>query len=326
MIEIPLVSIIVPVYNAEKYIDRCIQSVLCQSFSRWELLLVDDGSTDNSGAICDEYAFKDDRIKVLHKENGGVSSARNDGIRLSCGTWLTFIDIDDYVQDVFLERLVNEIIDVDLIVSGAYYVNDKVSFFPPGRYVEISESLPFLDEQLCSIYLMTCWAKLFKRTFIINEKIYFNSSLRIGEDTDFVLRYLKYVKTIRFVNVSYYCYNDEEKYKLFKYALSANEFSVHLSLILDSLNRLKKKYDYSFCKFDYLLNDYYSRLFFIHLMTLKKYRDFYNEHRDYVKGKVKYMPDSFKKNMLFFFFYYCPAISYILFSLYKKSIGCHLNI
>ena len=120
MIEIPLVSIIVPVYNAEKYIDRCIQSVLCQSFSRWELLLVDDGSTDNSGAICDEYAFKDDRIKVLHKENGGVSSARNDGIRLSCGTWLTFIDIDDYVQDVFLERLVNEIIDVDLIVSGIF--------------------------------------------------------------------------------------------------------------------------------------------------------------------------------------------------------------
>lgn len=321
MIEIPLVSIIVPVYNAEKYIDRCIQSVLCQSFSRWELLLVDDGSTDNSGAICDEYAFKDDRIKVLHKENGGVSSARNDGIRLSCGTWLTFIDIDDYVQDVFLERLVDEIIDVDLIVSGAYYVNDKVSFFPPSRYVEISENLPFLDEQLCSIYLMTCWAKLFKRTFIINEEIYFNSSLRIGEDTDFVLRYLEYTKTIKFVHITGYCYNDEEKNKLFKYALNATDFSIHLSSILNSLKHLKEKYNYSFYKFDYLLKDYYSRLFFIHLTTIKNYHSFSKEHKSYINGKVKYMPDSFKKKVLFFFFAHNSLISYILLSLYRKYIA-----
>lgn len=319
MIEIPLVTIIIPIYNAERYIDRCIKSILHQSFNKWELLLVDDGSTDKSNEICEKYAIQDNRIKVLHKENGGVSSARNYGICHSRGKWLTFIDIDDYVQDNFLEILIKEATGADLVVSGAHYINDKISFLPPNQLIEISSDLPFLDEQLCSIYLMTCWAKLFKRVFIINENLSFNSSLRIGEDTDFVLRYLKYTKTIKFVHIPGYCYNDEEKYKLFKYALNAYDFNTHLSLILDSLNQLEKKYNYSFNKFDYLLNDYYSRLFFIHLTTIRNYYLFYKEHRSYINGKVKYMPDSFKKSALIFLFVHCPFISYILFSFYKRK-------
>lgn len=318
MIEIPLVSIIVPVYNAEKYIDRCIQSVLCQSFSSWELLLVDDGSTDNSGAICDEYAFKDDRIKVLHKENGGVSSARNDGIRQSCGTWLTFIDIDDYVQDSFLEILVKEADKADLVVSGVHYVNDKISFLPPDRLVDISDDLPFLDEQLCSIYLMTCWAKLFKRSFVIGKEIYFNSSLRIGEDTDFVLQYMMCIKSIRFIHTSSYNYNDEENLKLFKYSLNAENFELHLSFILENLNRLRNKYRYSFSCFEQMLNEYYSRLFFIYLLGIRNYSDFYTEHKLYIGGKIRYRPDSFKKKILFLFFVYFPYISFLFIRLLKK--------
>lgn len=319
MIEIPLISIIVPIYNAEKYINRCIQSILRQTFNGWELLLVNDGSTDKSSEICNEYAAKDNRIRVLHKENGGVSSARNYGIRYSRGKWLTFIDIDDYVQDSFLEILVKEVDVADLIVSGAHYINDKISFLPPDRLVDISDDLPFLDEQLCSIYLMTCWAKLFKRNFIINEGLYFDKLLRIGEDTEFVLRYLRYIKTIKFVHTLGYYYNDEEKYKLFKYALSANDFSNHVSLILGSLNQLKEKYNYSFYKFDYLLSDYYSRLFFIHLMTIRNYCNFYNERNRYVRGEIKYKPDSFKKSVFFFFFVCCPPIAYILSFLCRKK-------
>lgn len=321
----PIISIIVPVYNGDKYLSRCVDSILNQTFQDWELLLVDDGSTDKSGEICDEYATKDKRIKAFHKKNGGVSSARNYGIRHSRGKWLTFIDIDDYVQDSFLEILIQEANSVDMVVSGAYYINDRKVFLPPNRLFNISDDLLLLDEQLCSIYLMTCWAKLFKRTFIINEGIYFDSSLRIGEDTDFVLRYLKQIRSIKFVHIAFYNYNDEEKNKLFKYALSANDFSNHLFLILDSLNQLKKKYNYSFCKFEYLLNDYYSRLFFMYLMNLKNYRSFYKEHRNYARSKVKYMPDSFKKKVLFFFFVYFPPISYLLFLLYKRKY-CLCNV
>lgn len=318
MIEIPLISIIVPIYNAEKYINRCIQSILRQTFNDWELLLVNDGSTDKSSEICDEYAAKDNRIRVLHKENGGVSSARNYGIRYSRGKWLTFIDIDDYVQDSFLEILVKEADIADLVVSGAYYINDKISFLPPDRLVDISDDLPFLDEQLCSIYLMTCWAKLFKRSFIIDKKIYFNCLLRIGEDTDFVLQYLMCIKSIRFVHTSSYNYNDEENLKLFKYSLNAEDFELHLSFILENLNRLRDKYSYSFSSFEQMLNEYYSRLFFIYLLGIRNYSDFYTECKSYIGGKIRYRPDSFKKKILFFFFVYFPYISFLFIRLLKK--------
>lgn len=101
-----LVSIIVPVYKVEPFIARCIQSVLTQTYPYWELLLVDDGSPDNSGVICDDYAAKDERIKVFHKSNGGVSSARNVGLDNAEGSWITFLDADDYWEPVCLEHCV----------------------------------------------------------------------------------------------------------------------------------------------------------------------------------------------------------------------------
>ena len=98
----PKISVIVPVYNAEKYLHRCIDSILSQTFTDFELLLIDDGSKDGSGAICDEYAAKDNRVRVFHKENGGVSSARNLGLDNACGEWVTFVDADDYVRPSYL--------------------------------------------------------------------------------------------------------------------------------------------------------------------------------------------------------------------------------
>ena len=99
------VSIIVPVYNVEKYLQRCIESILTQTETDLELLLIDDGSKDKSGLICDEYAQKDERVNVIHKENGGVSSARNLGIEKANGEWMCFIDADDYVRLDFLSNI-----------------------------------------------------------------------------------------------------------------------------------------------------------------------------------------------------------------------------
>ena len=98
MANIPKISVIIPVYNAEKYLYRCIDSVLVQTFTNWELLLIDDGSKDSSGVICDEYAAKDARVRVFHKENGGVSSARNLGLDNARGEWVAFVDSDDYIE------------------------------------------------------------------------------------------------------------------------------------------------------------------------------------------------------------------------------------
>ena len=101
------ISIIVPVYNSEKYLDACIDSILSQSFRDFELILVDDGSKDSSAQICDEYASQDTRVRVIHKANGGVSAARNDGLDIAKGEYITFIDSDDWVEREYLETLSN---------------------------------------------------------------------------------------------------------------------------------------------------------------------------------------------------------------------------
>lgn len=107
----PIISIIVPVYNTEKYLDKCIQSVLAQTYTNWELLLIDDGSTDSSGAICDKYAAEDNRIRVFHKENGGVSSARNLGLDNAQGEWISFVDADDWIENSMLHDAYQKAMD-----------------------------------------------------------------------------------------------------------------------------------------------------------------------------------------------------------------------
>lgn len=99
------ISVIVPVYNAGQHLDRCIKSILCQSFVDFELLLIDDGSSDDSASICDNYASKDNRIRVFHQSNAGVSAARNLGLKEMCGKYLAFVDADDYVSPYYLADL-----------------------------------------------------------------------------------------------------------------------------------------------------------------------------------------------------------------------------
>ena len=155
-----LISIIVPVYNAENTLNRCIDSILSQTFCNWELLLIDDGSFDRSGKICDEYAAKNQQINVFHKLNGGVSSARNYGLIKSQGEWVTFIDGDDYIEPNYLSTLLSNV-NADLIVSGVKFSNIDGYLLPPcDKTISISEDNKyFLDKEFCKLYLRTPWAK-----------------------------------------------------------------------------------------------------------------------------------------------------------------------
>ena len=125
------ISIIVPVYKAELFLPRCIDSILTQTFTDFELLLIDDGSPDNSGSICDEYALKDKRIRVFHKENGGVSSARNLGLDNAKGEWITFIDADDWISNTFIEHLYKPILsnnNIEFVQAGCTnYINNEIA-------------------------------------------------------------------------------------------------------------------------------------------------------------------------------------------------------
>lgn len=128
-----LVSVIVPVYNVKSYLEECFESICCQSYQNIEIILVDDGSTDGSGELCDELATRDGRAVVLHKDNGGLSDARNAGLRLAKGDWISFIDSDDYVSPVFIEILLNAALD-----TGC-----EIAAIPFGK--------PFKDGEKCNL-------------------------------------------------------------------------------------------------------------------------------------------------------------------------------
>lgn len=201
----PKISVIVPVYKAEKYLHRCVDSILAQTFTDFELLLIDDGSPDNSGAICDEYATKDCRVRVFHKENGGVSSARNLGLDNARGEWITFIDSDDYIDERYfnIPNSCNE----DLLIQNYTFFGDS------NKSVRFSESIikedcyqDFINENLHKEWLRTPWAKFYKSNIIKDYCIKFPDGIKIGEDTLFVQEYLYHITNVRYIDTGYYMY------------------------------------------------------------------------------------------------------------------------
>ena len=156
----PKVSVIVPVYRAEKYLRKCVESILAQTFRDFEVILVDDGSPDGSGAICDEYAKKDPRVRVFHKENGGVSSARNKGIDEARGEWVTFVDADDWLPENALTALYSMTSGVD-IVQGIIVREDGVRVFA-YRKTEVMSSKEWIGQMLRGRYHSGPVAKLIR--------------------------------------------------------------------------------------------------------------------------------------------------------------------
>ena len=132
------VSVVIPVYNVEKYLRECVDSVLIQSYTDLEIILVDDGATDSSGKICDEYVATDKRVKVIHKENGGLSSARNIGLDSSTGQYVYFLDSDDYIEPNTIKVLINTIRESEadfVFFDGHIFYEDSVDIRPTNNYI-----------------------------------------------------------------------------------------------------------------------------------------------------------------------------------------------
>ena len=191
-----LISIIVPIYNTEKYLHRCIDSVLAQTYKDFELLLIDDGSTDSSGVICDSYAAKDGHIKVFHKENGGVSSARNLGLDNAQGEWITFVDSDDYIEENFLKSFEGNL-DADLVVGNAVLLTCQtgrrtdLKCISSGCYKDVRN---VFSSHLSEMILRVPWGKMYRAGLISDLR--FNESMHLGEDTLFSLCYFRRIKSI----------------------------------------------------------------------------------------------------------------------------------
>lgn len=179
----PKISIIVPVYKVEKYLYRCIDSILSQSFTDFELLLIDDGSPDNCGATCDDYAAKDPRVRVFHKENGGVSSARNLGLENAVGEWIWFVDSDDTVEANALNIINTYIENADGSELCFYFGMNKIDRFkkevisPPEDTILASE---FMMRILSYSVITAPYLYIYRRSSL--SQLFFDTNLEIGED------------------------------------------------------------------------------------------------------------------------------------------------
>lgn len=172
----PLVSIVVPVYNVAEYLSRCIDSIRFQSYKNIEIILVDDGSTDKSGCICEQYSRIDNRIKVIHQKNGGLSSARNTGIKVATGEYVAFIDADDFVSINFINRLLTLALVHGTEISICGFCKGRCSKFP-NNSKEVSTQLYTSDEMLrkwhgINKHIETmAWNKLYLRELFVNQKM-----------------------------------------------------------------------------------------------------------------------------------------------------------
>lgn len=215
----PTVSIIVPVYNAENYLHKCINSLLNQNFSDFEIILVNDGSKDASGSICDKFAHSDNRIKVIHKENGGVSSARNRGLDEASGKYIMFCDSDDFVKEEFCAPMLNLANDDEdcLIFSGITELWEDKSrellcpAYPEGESVILTNNEfcdLFVELNLCNQFtLMNMpYNKLFSRKVIEKHNLRFDTDINYNEDFIFNLLYLDKVSSVKIYNKSVYNY------------------------------------------------------------------------------------------------------------------------
>ncbi|WP_249869453.1 glycosyltransferase family 2 protein [Oceanobacillus saliphilus] len=244
----PIISIVVPVYNVESYLKDCIDSILAQSFNNYELILVNDGSTDRSGEICDEYAANDNRIKVIHSDNAGVSSARNKGIYAANGKYIGFVDPDDTINQNMFELLLNALLEYnsDIVVCPFTIINqikNTVTISPvweesncviTKETIETAIIPKLLSSQDYS--LMACFNKLYKKEILDNTNIKFDERRNKGEDARLNFLLLTQINSIVFIDDPLYNYNIRQRESLsrvfdkdlYNYLLDNRKFGVSL--------------------------------------------------------------------------------------------------
>lgn len=232
------VSIIIPVYNAEKYLKRCIDSVLTNKESDIEVILINDGSTDESNKICEEYFSSDSRVVYINQKNSGVSAARNKGIENAKNEYVFFLDADDYLIDNY-EKFFNGNEDFIAFSNFTDYASTQITeTYPISK--EESTNIEDARKILIGTHLFhTCWGKLFKREIICEHIVKFPENVTIGEDYIFVLEYFKYVNSARIVNkpILHYFINDSSVMRTYNAELRYGAWAYLVKYCLDYYNK-----------------------------------------------------------------------------------------
>lgn len=217
MVESELVTVVVPIYNVENYLEQCVKSIMRQTYQTLQIILVDDGSTDGSGEICDRLAKEDSRIEVVHQVNGGLSAARNTGIDLAKGTYISFVDSDDFIEPVFIERLYTEMklhqVKIAVGEYSRFNENDGMFYFRTSEpYVKEITYKEYIDEIFKTLTLsyVTAWAKLFATELFNGEFPIRFPEGKVAED-----KYVTYLLAIKsqkavYLHETLYCYRERQ--------------------------------------------------------------------------------------------------------------------
>lgn len=249
----PLVSIIVPIYQIDRYLGICIESLIKQTYKNIEIILVDDGSHDRCPELCDLYAGKDSRIKVIHKKNGGLVSARKAGLRAASGVYVGYVDGDDWVESDFYEDLVRTIVsyDSDIVIAGmsrdlfssSSHITSKI---PAGNYqgerlTRLKKNMFVLD-RFSRIGISTyVWNKLFKREMLMNYQMEVSDNITIGEDAAVTYPYLMECSRVSIIDNCKYHYRQRED-SMLKKASAYSKEAIGLKILNDYLNRKSALY------------------------------------------------------------------------------------
>lgn len=241
----PEISVIVPVYKVEQYIHRCIDCILNQTFTDFEIILVDDGSPDNCGKICDEYAEKDNRIHVIHKQNGGLSSARNAGLDIATGKYVMFCDSDDYVNNNWCSELYNTIEnhpDYFLVSNINKIIGDKIIPISDKKLPEFGISYFTLYKIGLSPYAVN---KIYNLNLLNENNIRFDETCFFAEDVEFNVKYCSLFKSCAYIPVSSYNYilNPDGIMNSYKY----NTFELHIPLFKSRLPLITEENIKEYC-------------------------------------------------------------------------------
>lgn len=319
------ISVIVPVYKVENYLERCIKSLLNQSYTDFELLLVNDGSPDYSGMICDRYAEKDSRVRVIHQKNMGVSYARNIGLENAKGAFVAFVDSDDEVEENYLSCMMSVGTQIDIVMCGMKHINTSgelwhITSFKNEKVANMSRDkiLQIMGSKAGEFIQ----SKRFKKSIIDNREIQFDVAMNFGEDTYFMAQYLCACSTAQYIDASPYVYYKYEHHTLSEFSI---EYVERLELVNEKIKGVLTTHFgeineisawkqccfgiYYFCIFYILQSDNYNfvkkYLMLSKICKNKKFQSFLNELDVYMPedSKLLRMIISTKKAIIYLIFW-----------------------
>ena len=290
-----MISIIVPIYNAEKCLRQCLDSIIRQTYTDWQLILVNDGSTDDSAHICNEYEQIDRRIMVLHQSNKGVSSARNKGIENAQGEFLCFVDADDWLEETFLADFRTDSVDADFYISGWFFNTNGKTYSCVKYHTIYCCSI----SEICNEFLKQNlrgngypWGKLFRASVIYENHLLFNEKVSFNEDHLFVLEFLVHINTLYIISSIGYQYRvfsgsntklSGKKHLYSEYIENAESFNKVLCNIKDKWDLPDKGFQNL-----YLHLVYHSRMHAMEALVLSREKVYFSYELKYWKNVRMY--------------------------------------